>query len=109
MPLGGPLGSRGHFGLRLGSGLRGGGLGHRHQGLEQPEVVAVFGIPLHAKAPAVPAAHHQAINRMGSGLLAVGWTLDQVVEGIELQGHRWGLGVQWNPEDGDDTGCSRPW
>ena len=50
----------------------------------------------------VPAAHHQAINRMGSGLLAVGWTMDQVVEGIELQGHRWGLGVQWNPEDGDD-------
>ena len=19
-----------------------------------------------------------------------------------MQGHRWGLGVQWNPEDGDD-------
>jgi hypothetical protein len=19
-----------------------------------------------------------------------------------VQGHRWGLGVQWNPEDGDD-------
>ena len=28
--------------------------------------------------------------------------MDQVVEAIELQGHRWGLGVQWNPEDGDD-------
>ena len=26
----------------------------------------------------------------------------QVVEAIEMQGHRWGLGVQWNPEDGDD-------
>ena len=50
----------------------------------------------------VPAAHHQAINRIGSGLLIVAWTLDQVVEAIELQGHRWGVGVQWHPEDGDD-------
>jgi gamma-glutamyl-gamma-aminobutyrate hydrolase PuuD len=50
----------------------------------------------------VPAAHHQAINRIGSGLLTVAWTADQVVEAIELQGHRYGLGVQWNPEDGDD-------
>jgi putative glutamine amidotransferase len=51
----------------------------------------------------VPAAHHQAINRIGTGLLTVAWTMDQVVEGVELQGHRWGLGVQWNPEDGDDS------
>jgi hypothetical protein len=33
----------------------------------------------------------------------VAWTHDQVVEGVELQGHRFGLGVQWNPEDGDDA------
>jgi CTP synthase (UTP-ammonia lyase) len=32
----------------------------------------------------------------------VAWTADQVVEAIELQGHRFGVGVQWNPEDGDD-------
>jgi hypothetical protein len=25
-----------------------------------------------------------------------------VVEALEVQEHRWGLGVQWNPEDGDD-------
>jgi gamma-glutamyl-gamma-aminobutyrate hydrolase PuuD len=50
----------------------------------------------------VPAAHHQAIDRIGSGLLTVAWTVDQVVEAIELQGHKWGLGVQWSPEDGDD-------
>ena len=24
------------------------------------------------------------------------------MEAVELQGHRFGLGVQWNPEDGDD-------
>ena len=50
----------------------------------------------------VPAAHRQAVNRIGNGLLTVAWTPDQVVEALEVQGHRWGLGVQWNPEDGDD-------
>jgi gamma-glutamyl-gamma-aminobutyrate hydrolase PuuD len=33
----------------------------------------------------------------------VAWTPDQVVEALEVQGHRWGLGVQWNPEEGDDA------
>jgi len=54
------------------------------------------------QAAQVPAAHHQAVNRIGAGLLTVAWTPDQVVEALEVQGHRWGLGVQWNPEDGDD-------
>jgi putative glutamine amidotransferase len=54
------------------------------------------------EAAQVPASHHQGIDRMGSGLLTVAWTADQVVEGVELEGHRFGLGVQWNPEDGDD-------
>jgi gamma-glutamyl-gamma-aminobutyrate hydrolase PuuD len=50
----------------------------------------------------VPAAHHQAVNQIGAGLLTVAWTPDQVVEALELQGHRWGLGVQWRPENSDD-------
>ncbi len=50
----------------------------------------------------VPAAHHQAIDRIGSGLLTVAWTPDQVVEAVELQGHKFGIGVQWRPEEGDD-------
>jgi putative glutamine amidotransferase len=50
----------------------------------------------------VPAAHHQAIETMGSGLLTVAWTIDQVVEAVELQGHRFGVGVQWLPQEGDD-------
>jgi putative glutamine amidotransferase len=50
----------------------------------------------------VPAAHHQAIDRIGGGLLTVAWTPDQVVEAVELQGHKFGLGVQWRPEEGDD-------
>jgi gamma-glutamyl-gamma-aminobutyrate hydrolase PuuD len=53
-------------------------------------------------AAQVPAAHHQAISSIGSGLLTVAWTQDQVVEAVELQGHRFGLGLQWHPEEGDD-------
>jgi len=50
----------------------------------------------------VPAAHHQAIDSIGRGLLTAAWTTDQVVEAIELQGHRFCIGVQWHPEEGDD-------
>jgi putative glutamine amidotransferase len=53
-------------------------------------------------AAQVPAAHHQAISSIGSGLLTVAWTQDQVVEAVEVQGHRFGLGVQWHPEESDD-------
>ncbi|MFC4116109.1 gamma-glutamyl-gamma-aminobutyrate hydrolase family protein [Nonomuraea zeae] len=49
----------------------------------------------------VTAPHHQSVRRLGSGLLAVAWAEDQIVEGIELQGHRFGVGVQWHPERGD--------
>ena len=50
----------------------------------------------------VPASHHQAVDRLGNGLLTVAWTHDQVVEAVELPDHKFGVGVQWNPEDGDD-------
>jgi gamma-glutamyl-gamma-aminobutyrate hydrolase PuuD len=46
--------------------------------------------------------HHQAVNRLGTGVLAVAWADDQIVEGVELQGHRFGVGVQWHPERGND-------
>lgn len=51
----------------------------------------------------VVAPHHQSVRRLGSGLLAVAWAEDQIVEGIELQGHRFGIGVQWHPERGEDN------
>jgi putative glutamine amidotransferase len=50
----------------------------------------------------VPTYHHQAVSRLGKGLSAVAWAEDQVVEAVELQGHRFGLAVQWHPEEGDD-------
>jgi putative glutamine amidotransferase len=51
----------------------------------------------------VTGAHHQAVRRLGTGLLAVAWADDQIVEGVELQGHRFGVGVQWHPERGADN------
>ncbi|MBB5134343.1 gamma-glutamyl-gamma-aminobutyrate hydrolase PuuD [Thermocatellispora tengchongensis] len=51
----------------------------------------------------VIAPHRQAVKRLGTGLLAVAWADDQIVEAIELQGHRFGVGVQWHPERGDDN------
>ncbi len=50
----------------------------------------------------IAAASKLRVNRLGTGLLTGAWTPDQVVEALEVQGHRWGLGVQWSPEDGDD-------
>lgn len=50
----------------------------------------------------VPTYHHQAVERLGKGLLAVAWSDDQVVEAVELQGHPFGIAVQWHPEEGED-------
>ncbi|MFI6922610.1 gamma-glutamyl-gamma-aminobutyrate hydrolase family protein [Nonomuraea spiralis] len=49
------------------------------------------------------APHHQSVRRLGSGLLAVAWADDQIVEAVELQGHRFGVGVQWHPERATDN------
>jgi putative glutamine amidotransferase len=51
----------------------------------------------------VPAAHHQAPDRLPDGLTLVGWSPDdEVVEAVEVAGHRFGVGVHWHPEEGDD-------
>jgi putative glutamine amidotransferase len=50
----------------------------------------------------VASGHHQAVKRLGKGLATVAWADDQVIEAIELQGHRFGIGVQWHPEEADD-------
>ena len=43
--------------------------------------------------------HHQAVDDLGSGLVATGWaTIDDLVEVVELPGKRFVLGVQWHPE-----------
>jgi putative glutamine amidotransferase len=49
--------------------------------------------------------HHQAVDRLGEGLVASGWSvLDDLVEAIELPAARWALGVQWHPEADPESG-----
>ncbi|NBN89664.1 MAG: gamma-glutamyl-gamma-aminobutyrate hydrolase family protein [Actinobacteria bacterium] len=42
--------------------------------------------------------HHQGLDKLGDGLIAVGWSSDGLVEAVEHV-ERWLLGVQWHPED----------
>jgi putative glutamine amidotransferase len=51
----------------------------------------------------VPAAHHQAPNVLGDGLAVAGWSPDDdVIEALEVTGHRFAVGVHWHPEEGGD-------
>jgi putative glutamine amidotransferase len=51
-----------------------------------------------SRRAAVNSFHHQAVDRLGSGLRAVAWADDGVVEGIEGRGGSLLLGVQWHAE-----------
>lgn len=53
----------------------------------------------------VPSHHHQAVDRVGEGLIVTGRSVgDDVVEALEVRGHRFALGVQWHPEADADSG-----
>jgi putative glutamine amidotransferase len=48
--------------------------------------------------------HHQAVDQLGEGLVASGWSvLDDLVEAIEIPDASWVLGVQWHPEVDPDS------
>ncbi|WP_030542122.1 gamma-glutamyl-gamma-aminobutyrate hydrolase family protein [Streptomyces albus] len=55
------------------------------------------------EAVAVPSYHHQAVDRLGRGLVPCAYAEDGTVEAVELPGAAGlVLGVQWHPEAGDD-------
>lgn len=43
--------------------------------------------------------HHQAIDRLGDGLMISAWDSDGVIEAVEMPGHDFVLAVQWHPEE----------
>ncbi|GKQ34815.1 gamma-glutamyl-gamma-aminobutyrate hydrolase [Streptomyces sp. A012304] len=84
------------------------------------EVVGVFGshpvkpVPgtryaeLVPEETSVPTYHHQAVDRLGTGLVAAAHAADGTVEAVELpSASGWVLGVQWHPEMGEDVRVMR--
>ncbi|WP_077801890.1 gamma-glutamyl-gamma-aminobutyrate hydrolase family protein [Streptomyces sp. JHA26] len=56
----------------------------------------------------VPTYHHQAVDRLGTGLIASAHAADGTVEAVELpSADGWVLGVQWHPEMGEDPRVMR--
>jgi putative glutamine amidotransferase len=48
----------------------------------------------------VNSSHHQAIKELATGLVAAGWTEDDLIEAAESPpGDPWLLSVQWHPEE----------
>jgi putative glutamine amidotransferase len=43
--------------------------------------------------------HHQAVDRLGDGVVPVAWAEDGVVEALEVEGDAWVLGVQWELQE----------
>ncbi len=46
----------------------------------------------------VNSLHHQAIDRLGSGLVVEGVATDGTIEAIRVEGAAFAIGVQWHPE-----------
>ena len=46
----------------------------------------------------VNSLHHQGISQVGQGLKATAFAPDGLVEGLEVEGADFALGVQWHPE-----------
>jgi gamma-glutamyl-gamma-aminobutyrate hydrolase PuuD len=71
-----------------------------------------LGAALGRSEAAVPTHHHQAVDRLGTGLVATAWTDDGIVEAAELAPTDsapapFMVAVQWHPEVGDDPGLFR--
>lgn len=54
------------------------------------------------EAPEGQCHHHQAIDRLGDGLAVCARAADGTIEGVEVVGARFAIGVQWHPEEAGD-------
>jgi gamma-glutamyl-gamma-aminobutyrate hydrolase PuuD len=51
----------------------------------------------------VTSHHHQALGKVGDGLVETAWAADGTLEGVEDPSLRFAVGVQWHPEAGEDA------
>jgi putative glutamine amidotransferase len=51
----------------------------------------------------VTSHHHQALGRVGEGLVESAWAADGTLEAVEDPARRFVVGVQWHPEAGEDA------
>jgi putative glutamine amidotransferase len=68
--------------------------GHRVQIADGTRLRAIVGM----RELEVNTTHHQAVRRLGKGLIVNAIADDGVIEGIESKRHSFVLGVQWHPE-----------
>ncbi|MFF6805014.1 gamma-glutamyl-gamma-aminobutyrate hydrolase family protein [Streptomyces sp. NPDC012616] len=68
----------------------------------EPVPGSLYGGIVEAQA-LVPTYHHQAVDRLGTGLVPSAHAADGTVEAVELPSAGWVLGVQWHPEMGEDV------
>jgi gamma-glutamyl-gamma-aminobutyrate hydrolase PuuD len=50
----------------------------------------------------VTSHHHQALGRIGDGLVETAWARDGTLEAVEDPSRRFAIGVQWHPEASGD-------
>jgi putative glutamine amidotransferase len=67
--------------------------GHTVEILKDTKLYKILG-----ESVKVNSFHHQAVREIAPGFIANAWSKDGVVEGMEMQGEGFVLGVQWHPE-----------
>jgi putative glutamine amidotransferase len=79
------------------------GVFHDHDVVLEPRSLAARAAG--SERLAVKSHHHQAVDRLGSGLLVTGRAAeDDLIEAVELPGNGFSLGVLWHPEEDHGAG-----
>lgn len=66
---------------------------HRIENQEGTKAHMIMG-----KRRRVNSNHHQAVKKVGTGLIASAFSEDGIIEAVEADGPWWLVGVQWHPE-----------